>query len=428
VGSETALSRIVELVGEAQRSRAPIQRLADRVAAYFVPAVMAIAVLTGVLWAIFGPRPAMAYAVINAIAVLIIACPCALGLATPMSIMVGVGRGAQLGVLVRNAEALEALASVDTVVFDKTGTLTEGKPKLASITTVGIEESEALALAAGLEQGSEHPLAASVVAGARERGIDPHPIVEFEALPGLGVTGKASGQAIAIGSKGLVARLGTDEGGLADTAEAMRRDGQTVMYLAKSGSTVAVFGVKDPVKVGADAALARLKEQGLDLVLLTGDNPVTAEVIARSLGIDRFEAGVLPEAKGDAIDRMRREGHRVAMVGDGINDAPALARADVGIAMGSGSDVAIESASITLLGSDVAAVGRAVGLSRATMRNIRQNLFLAFAYNALAVPIAAGALYPFTGLLLNPMIAALAMSLSSVSVIGNALRLKSVRL
>jgi Cu+-exporting ATPase len=427
VGCGTVLSRIVSIVSDAQRSRAPVQRVADRVAAYFVPAVLGTAVLSAVLWAIFGPPPQMAYAVINAISVLIIACPCALGLATPMSVMVGVGRAARAGVLIRDAEALEVLASVDTIVFDKTGTLTMGRPRLVSLTS-RIDDRESLALAAGLEKASEHPLAEAILSAAKERDIEPCPIDGFEALPGSGIRGLFEGVQVSIGNRAMLDRLGIHDPDIEAGSEEMRRDGRTVMYLVRDSSVIAALGVADPIKESARESLGALRALGYDVAMLTGDDPTTAQTVARKLGIDRVEAGVLPDAKASVIQRMQQEGRRVAMVGDGINDAPALARANVGIAMGTGSDIAIESAGISLLGSDLTAMVRAARLSRAAMTNIRQNLFFAFAYNAVGVPIAAGALYPYTGILLNPMIAALAMSLSSVSVIGNALRLRNVKL
>ncbi len=429
VGGDTMLARIVELVAEAQRSRAPIQKLADTVSGYFVPGVVASAVLAFVIWALVGPPPAMAHALVAAVSVLIIACPCALGLATPMSIMVGTGRGAQGGVLIKNAEALERLEKVDTLVVDKTGTLTEGRPKLVSVVPApGVGEDELLGVAASLERGSEHPLAAAIVAGARERGVALGEAGEFQAVTGQGVTGTIAGRAVALGNARLMAALGLEAGAFADTADARRRDGETVMFVAIDGRIAGLIGVADPIKETTPAALAALKQEGLTLVMLTGDNRVTAEAVARRLGLDRVEAEVLPEDKSRVVRELGAEGRVVAMAGDGVNDAPALAAAAVGIAMGSGTDVAIESAGVTLVKGDLRGIVRARRLSRATMGNIRQNLFLAFVYNALGVPIAAGVLYPVFGLLLSPMIAAAAMSLSSVSVIGNALRLRAAKL
>ncbi len=429
VGSETLLARIVQMVAEAQRSRAPIQRLADVVAGYFVPAVVAAAVITFVVWSLVGPAPAMAYAVINAVAVLIIACPCALGLATPMSIMVGTGQGATVGVLIRDAEALETLEKVDTLVVDKTGTLTEGKPRLTQIRAVGgLDESGLLSLAASLERGSEHPLADAIVRGAEEKGMALQPAEAFESLTGKGVTGTVAGKRIALGNRRLMETLGIDVAALDGPAEAMRATGETVMYVADEGTPVGLLGVADPIKATTAEAIDLLRRDGVEIVMLTGDNRTTAEAVARTLGIDRVEAEVLPEDKGAIVKRLQGEGRVVAMAGDGINDAPALAQAHVGIAMGTGTDVAMESAGVTLVKGDLRGIARARRLSRATMGNIRQNLFFAFVYNALGVPIAAGILYPVFGLLLSPMIAAAAMSLSSVSVIGNALRLRNVRL
>jgi P-type Cu+ transporter len=428
VGSETLLSRIVQRVAEAQRSRAPIQRLADRVAGWFVPAVVGVALVTLVVWAVVGPEPAAAFAVINAVAVLIIACPCALGLATPMSIMVAAGKGAGAGVLFRDAEAIEVLRDVDTLVFDKTGTLTEGKPRLVAVEAAGITEDELLALAAGLERASEHPLAAAIVAGAAERGVAPLPAGEFDSVTGKGVAGVVAGRRVALGNAALLADLGIDAGPLADAADQRRRQGQTVMLAAVDGRAAGLLAVADPIKPSTPEAIRALRAQGLRLVMLTGDSRATARAVAAELGLEEVEAEVLPEGKVGVVERLQREGRVVAMAGDGINDAPALARAEVGIAMGTGTDVAMESAGVTLVRGDLAAILRAIRLSRATMANIRQNLFFAFVYNAIGVPIAAGVLYPFTGLLLSPMIAAAAMSFSSVSVIANALRLRAVRL
>ena len=429
VGADTLLARIVQLVAEAQRSRAPVQRLADRVAAWFVPAVMLAAILTFVAWAVWGPPPPLAHAVINAVAVLIIACPCALGLATPMSIMVATGKAASVGVLFRDAAAIELLRDVDTLVVDKTGTLTEGRPKLAAVVALpNVDEAELMRLAAGLEAASEHPLAAAVVAGARERGVAPAKADSFDSVPGKGVTGLVEGRRVAIGSAALFADLGIDPGELPSLAEARRTDGQTVVLLGIEGRAAGLLAVVDPVKESAARAVADLRGEGLRLVMLTGDSGATAGAVARRLGIDEVIAEVLPEEKAAVIRRLQSEGRRVAMAGDGVNDAPALAQADVGIAMGTGSDVALESASVTLVGGDLSGIVRARRLSRATMRNIRQNLFFAFVYNALGVPIAAGVLYPAFGLRLSPMVAAAAMSASSVSVIANALRLRRARI
>jgi Cu+-exporting ATPase len=429
VGADTLLAQIVRMVSEAQRSRAPIQRLADQVSAWFVPAVVAIAVASFVVWALVGPEPRMAYALVNAVAVLIIACPCALGLATPMSIMVGTGRGALAGVLIKNAEALEILERVDTLVVDKTGTLTEGRPRLTSVVPApGIGEAELLRLAAGLERGSEHPLAAAIVAGAAERGIDATAADEFRSITGKGVTGRVGGRQVALGNRRLMEDLGVAVGPLAERAEALRGDGQTVMFVAVDGRAAGLVGVADPIKSTTPEALAGLRAAGLRIVMLTGDSRRTAEAVARRLGIGDVEAEVLPEQKIAVIERLQRAGHRVAMAGDGVNDAPALARADVGIAMGTGTDVAMQSAGVTLVKGDLRGIVRARRLSRATMRNIRQNLFFAFVYNALGVPIAAGVAYPAFGLLLSPIVASAAMTFSSVSVIANALRLRRVAL
>jgi Cu+-exporting ATPase len=429
VGTDTVLARIVAMVSEAQRSRAPIQRLADVVASYFVPAVVVVAVVTFVAWALFGPPPRMAYALVNAVAVLIIACPCALGLATPMSIMVGIGRGARAGVLIRSAEALERMEKVDTLVVDKTGTLTEGKPRLQSVvTSEGIDESTLLRMAASLEQGSEHPLAAAIVAGAAERGVRPPPATDFASRTGRGVTGVVEGRRVVLGNRTLLNELGIDPGPLAARAEALRADGQGVVFVAVDGRVAGLLGVSDPIKASTLEALRRLREDGVRVVMVTGDSRTTAEAVARKLGLDDVRAEVLPEQKVEVVAKLQAEGRVVAVAGDGINDAPALARADVGIAMGTGTDVAIEAAAITLVKGDLRGIARARRLSRATMRNIRQNLFFAFIYNVLGIPVAAGVLYPFFGLLLNPMIAAAAMSFSSVSVIANALRLRRVAL
>ncbi len=424
VGRDTLLARIVQMVSDAQRSRAPIQRLADVVSGWFVPAVILVAAVAFAVWMVVGPAPRLAHALVAAVSVLIIACPCALGLATPMSIMVGTGRGAQAGVLIRNAEALEAMEGVDTLVVDKTGTLTEGKPRL-----VTVEGDDAmLALAASLERGSEHPLAAAIVRGAAERGLSLAPVDGFHSITGKGVTGRVQSRTVGLGNRALLDELGVAAGPLADRAEHLRGDGQTVMFVAIDGAAVGLLGVADPVKASTPEALAALRAEGMRIVMLTGDSRTTAEAVARRLGIGEVQAEVLPEDKVATVDRLVREGRKVAMAGDGVNDAPALARAHVGIAMGTGTDVAMESAGVTLVQGDLRGIVRARRLSHGVMRNIRQNLFLAFVYNALGVPIAAGVLYPFLGLLLNPMIAAAAMSLSSVSVIGNALRLRSLRL
>jgi Cu+-exporting ATPase len=427
IGADTLLGRIVRMVAEAQRSRAPIQRLADRVSAWFVPAVIAIALMTFAAWAIAGPEPRMAYAIVNAVAVLIIACPCALGLATPISIMVAAGRGATMGVLFRNAEAIETLRGVDTLVFDKTGTLTEGRPRLVRI-VADQDEAGALRLAASLERASEHPLAAAIVEGARARGITPGDVAAFEARAGKGVRGEVDGKPVALGNAALLAELGVEPGPLAAEAEALRREGQTAMFLVEDGRARAVLGVTDPIKASTPEAIRQLHDQGLRLLMVTGDNPTTAQAVARTLGIENVMAEVLPERKAEIVKHLRAEGRLVAMAGDGINDAPALAVANVGIAMGTGTDVAMESAGVTLVQGDLRGIVRARDLSRATMANIRQNLFFAFVYNALGVPVAAGVLYPWFGILLSPMIAAAAMSISSVSVIGNALRLRSIKL
>jgi Cu+-exporting ATPase len=425
VGSETVLARIVAMVGEAQRSRAPIQRLADRVAAWFVPAVVATAVLTLLAWWIWGPEPKLAHAIVNAVAVLIIACPCALGLATPMSIMVATGRGARAGVLVKNAEALEVLSRVDTLVIDKTGTLTEGKPKLVAVEAAPeLGEGELLRLAASLERGSEHPLAGAIVAGAEERGLQLTAAEGFDSRTGRGVLGTVAGRKVALGNPKLFEDLKIPAGPWASRAEARRGRGETVMLAAVDGAMAGLVAVADPVKESAVEAIKELQASGLTVVLATGDSPDTARAVAAHLGIARVEAPLLPEDKARLVERLRAEGKVVTMAGDGVNDAPALAQADVGIAMGSGTDVAIESAGITLLRGDLKALLRARKLSVATMRNIRQNLFFAFLYNTLGIPVAAGVLYPFFGLLLSPMLASAAMSASSVSVIGNALRLR----
>jgi Cu+-exporting ATPase len=423
------LARIVKMVAEAQRTRAPIQRLADLVSAYFVPIVILVAVVTFVAWTIFGPEPRLAYALVNAVAVLIIACPCALGLATPMSIMVGTGRGATAGVLIRNAEALEVMEKVDTVVVDKTGTLTEGKPKLVSVVPApGQDEAGLLRLAASLERGSEHPLAAAIVAGAAERGLRLSEPGSFVSLTGKGVRGRVDGHDVAIGTGSLLDDSGIDSSGLLARADELRRDGQTVMMVAIDSRSAGLLGVADPVKESAAEAVRKLHDEKIKVVMLTGDNRTTALAVARKLGLDDVRAEVLPEGKAEVIKQLQAEGRRVAMAGDGINDAPALAQADVGIAMGTGTDVAMESASVTLVRGDLRGIVRARVLSRATMGNIRQNLVFAFLYNVLGVPVAAGVLYPMFGILLSPMIASAAMTLSSVSVILNALRLRRLPL
>jgi Cu+-exporting ATPase len=426
VGADTLLAQIVRMVAEAQRSRAPIQKLADLVAGYFVPAVVLIAVVTFVIWALIGPEPRMAYALINAIAVLIIACPCALGLATPMSIMVAAGKGATVGVLFKNAESIEFLRQIDTLVVDKTGTLTEGKPKLVSVMAIDpAQEASILELAASLERASEHPLAAAIVDGALARGLVASDVSNFQSVTGKGVMGEVDGKRIALGNLALLEDLNVEPAELEERAEALRAEGATVMYLASEDAVLGLIGVADPIKRTTAEAVQLLRDDGIEIVMVTGDNETTATAVARQLGIDSIMAGVLPDKKVDIITSLKAKSRKVAMAGDGINDAPALAAAHVGIAMGTGTDVAMESASVTLVKGDLRAIARARNLSRATMRNIRQNLFFAFFYNALGVPLAAGILYPAFGLLLNPMIAAAAMSFSSVSVIGNALRLRS---
>ncbi len=429
VGSETTLARIVQMVAEAQRSRAPIQKLADMVAGYFVPTVVGIAVATALVWGLVGPEPRMAHALINAVAVLIIACPCALGLATPMSIMVATGKGATAGVLFKNAEAIEVMRKVDTLVVDKTGTLTEGKPKLITVEPAnGIDEPGLLRMAASLERGSEHPLAAAIVNGAQERGVEPSEAESFESVTGKGVTGMVEGRSVALGNRALMDHIGVDPGDLAKRAESFRKDGQTVMFVAVDGKPAGILGVADPIKETTAEAIRNLHGDGIRIVMLTGDNRTTASAVAEKLGLDDVVAEVLPDQKADAVKRLQGEGRIVAMAGDGINDAPALAQAQVGIAMGTGTDVAMESAGVTLVKGDLRGILRARRLSRATMRNIKQNLFFAFIYNALGVPVAAGVLYPFFGILLSPIIAAAAMSFSSVSVVANALRLRRANL
>jgi len=429
IGAETMLARIVAMVAEAQRSRAPIQRMADTVSGYFVPAVVAVAVIAFVVWALVGPAPAMSYGLIAAVSVLMIACPCALGLATPMSIMVGVGKGAVAGVLIKSAEALEQMEKVNTLVVDKTGTLTEGRPRVTTIVpAAGIEEAELLALAASLERASEHPLAAAIVAAAREKGLTVQEPTGFASVTGKGVTGKVGGRDVALGNAPLMADLGVQLGDLAPQADALRAGGATALFLAVDGEPGGIIAVADPIKATTAAALARLRAEGIHIVMLTGDNATTARAVAKQLGIDDVEAEVLPEDKHRIVRRLRSEGRIVAMAGDGVNDAPALAEANVGIAMGTGTEVAMQSAGVTLVKGDLAGIARARALSQATMRNIRQNLAFAFVYNVAGVPLAAGVLYPSFGLLLSPIVAALAMSLSSVSVIGNALRLRMLRL
>jgi Cu+-exporting ATPase len=427
-GKDTLLARIVSMVSEAQRSRAPIQKLADQVSGIFVPVVIGIAVLTFVGWAIWGPEPSLAYAIVNAVSVLIIACPCALGLATPVSIMVASGEGASMGVLFRNADAIEKLGAVNTLIVDKTGTLTEGKPKLVSVAPANDwSQSDLLRLAASIEQGSEHPLAAAVVAGANERGITPGRAESFQAISGKGVTGVVEGRRVALGTLKLLKELGVSAEGWDEQAERLRTEGQTALFVAIDGRVAGMLGIADPIKPTTPQAIRDLKADGVRVVMLTGDSRTTAESVARKLGIDEVIAEVLPDQKKAALERLQKEGRIVAMAGDGINDAPALAQADVGIAMGTGTDIAIESADVTLVKGDLRGVVRARALSLATMKNIRQNLFFAFVYNVLGIPVAAGVLYPIARMLLSPMIAAGAMSLSSVSVIGNALRLRKFR-
>jgi P-type Cu+ transporter len=429
VGRDTLLAQIVQMVAAAQRSRAPIQRLADQVAAWFVPAVIAVAVLAFAAWATFGPEPRFAYALVAAVTVLIIACPCALGLATPMSIMVGVGRGAEVGVLIKNAEALERMEKVDTLVVDKTGTLTEGKPKVTAIVpAIGFDETSVLRFAASVEQASEHPLATAIVAAAKERDVTLANVTDFDSPTGKGVVGIVDGKCVVLGNAKFLAGLNIATAGLNGQAEELRRDGATAIFVAVDGRAAGAIAIADPIKRTTPAALKALAAEGLRVVMLTGDNRTTAEAVARKLGITETQAEVLPDQKSAVIERLRREGRVVAMAGDGVNDAPALAAADVGIAMGTGTDVAIESAGITLLGGDLTGIVRARRLSEAVMRNIRQNLFFAFVYNAAGVPIAAGVLYPLFGILLSPIIGAAAMALSSVSVVGNALRLRRVKL
>jgi len=429
VGSDTLLAQIVRMVGEAQRSRAPIQRLVDVVSAYFVPVVIMAALLTCLVWWWVGPEPRLTYALVNAVAVLIIACPCALGLATPMSIMVGVGRGAQAGILIKNAEALERVEKVDTLIVDKTGTLTEGKPKLLSVSpAAGWDEPGLLRLAAGLERASEHPLAQAIVAGARERQVQPGQVGEFQSKTGKGVTGVVDGRRVALGNQALMEEIGLSVQALSDQAERLRQEGQTVVFAGADGKLAGFLAIADPVKGSTPEAIQLLHREGIRIVMATGDNPTTAQAVAKHLGIDEVHAGVLSDRKGELVKQLQAKGRVVAMAGDGVNDAPALAQADVGIAMGTGTDVAMESAAVTLVKGDLRGIARARRLSRATMRNIRQNLFFAFIYNILSVPVAAGILYPFFGILLSPIIAGAAMTFSSVSVIGNALRLRHAKL
>ncbi len=426
IGRDTMLAQIVQMVAQAQRSRAPIQRLADQVSGWFVPTVLTVAFIAFIAWSVWGPEPRFTFGMIAAVSVLIIACPCALGLATPMSIMVGVGRGARGGVLIKNAEALERLEKVDTIVIDKTGTLTEGKPKVVAVRTSGVDEDDLLRLTASVERASEHPLAAAIVEAAKERGLALADTAEFDAPAGKGVTGIVDGQHVTIGNRAMMTKAGIDTEALHAEAEELRKEGATVVFVALDGAPRGVIAIADPVKATTPAALAALKKTGLHIVMLTGDNRTTAEAVARKLGIDEVEAEILPEDKAKAVARLQGQGRVVAMAGDGVNDAPALAAADVGIAMGTGTDVAMESAGVTLVKGDLGGIVRARKLSEAVMGNIRQNLFFAFIYNAAGVPVAAGILYPFLGILLSPIIAAAAMSLSSVSVIGNALRLRAV--
>jgi Cu+-exporting ATPase len=428
VGADTLLAQIVKMVSEAQRTRAPIQRLADRVAKFFVPAVLVSSVITFAVWAIFGPRPHYAHALVNAVAVLIIACPCALGLATPMSIMVGTGRGASEGILIRNAESLEIFEKVDTLVVDKTGTLTEGKPRLTQVVPAeGFDETYLLQLVASLEKASEHPLAAAIIAGAREKNIELVPVAEFQSITGKGVTGILQGKRIGVGNAALIEDLGASSQALQAPAEGLRKEGQTVMFVTSDGRFAGLIAVADPIKGSTVQAIQQLKQAGIRVVMVTGDNHTTAAAVAQKLGID-FEADVLPEKKADVVKKLQSQGAVVAMAGDGVNDAPALAQAQVGIAMGTGTDVAMETGGITLVKGDLRGIVKARRLSQRTMRNIRQNLFFAFFYNALGIPLAAGVLYPVFGLLLNPMIAAAAMSFSSISVIANALTLRTTKL
>ena len=426
VGADTLLAQIVDMVAKAQRSRAPIQKLADQVSGYFVPAVVLVAIVAFVGWFVWGPEPRLAYAVVSAVALLIIACPCALGLATPVSIMVGTGKGAQMGVLIKDAEALETLEKVDTLVVDKTGTLTEGRPRLVTVDVVGESDEETILRAvASLERASEHPLARAIVEGAARRGVDPVKSSNFQSVTGEGVTGVVEGRHVAIGNSRLLEREGIDTTQLRQTSEVYREEGQTVMLIAIDREPAALIGVTDPIKESTPDAIKALHKEGIEVVMLTGDNRTTAEAVARKLGIDRVEADVSPGDKAAIVKQLQQSGKKVAMAGDGVNDAPALAQADVGIAMGTGTDVAMESAGVTLIKGDLGGIVKAIRLSRAVMGSIRQNLFFAFIYNALGVPVAAGVLYPFFGILLSPVIAAAAMSFSSVSVISNSLRLKT---
>jgi Cu+-exporting ATPase len=429
VGSDTMLARIVQMVAEAQRSRAPIQRLADIVSAWFVPAVIVVAVASFIVWMILGPPPAFAYALVAAVSVVIIACPCALGLATPMSIMVGVGKGASMGVLIKNAEALERFEKIDTLVVDKTGTLTEGKPRVVAVLPAqDFDEDTILSLSASLEQASEHPLAAAIVTAAIERGVKIDAVSEFRSITGKGITGTIGQRQVAVGNAGLLDDLGVHNASLQTRADELRREGATAIFVVVDGKSAGITAVADPIKATTPAALKRLEADGIRVVMLTGDNRTTAQAVAAKLGIGEVEAEVLPEQKHAIVRRLRSEGRAVAMAGDGVNDAPALAEADVGVAMGTGTDIAMQSAGVTLVKGDLAGIARARALSRATMRNIRQNLLFAFIYNVMGVPIAAGALYPLFGLMLSPAIAAAAMSLSSVSVVANALRLRRISL
>jgi len=429
VGADTLLARIVDMVAAAQRSRAPIQNLADKVSAYFVPVVVAAAAVAFFIWWIWGPEPKLAHAVVNAVAVLIVACPCALGLATPIAIMVGTGRGATAGVLIKNAEALEIMEKVDALIVDKTGTLTEGTPKLMAVQAEqGFTEDDVLRLAASLERASEHPLAEAIIRGAGEKNIKPAKPEDFQSVTGKGVTGTVDERKVAVGSLKLLESLGINAGDLPQRADARRAEGETVMLVAADGKAAGLIAVADPIKASTAEAIQALHDEGIKVIMITGDNKATAQAVAGKLGIDQVEAEVLPDQKAEAVKRLQEQGHIVAMAGDGINDAPALAQAQVGIAMGTGTDVAIESAGITLVKGDLRGIVRARRLSRAVMSNIRQNLFFAFVYNSAGVPVAAGLLYPFFGILLSPIIAAAAMSFSSVSVIGNSLRLKGVKL
>lgn len=429
VGNETMLAQIVDMVAKAQRSRAPIQRMADTVSGYFVPVVVLVALITAVAWWVWGPEPKLAYAIVNAVAVLIIACPCALGLATPMSIIAGTGRGAHAGVLIKNAEALEIMEKVDTLIIDKTGTLTEGKPKLMEVeTSSGFEQGEVLRLIASLERSSEHPLASAIVKGAEERSLTLTSVQNFASITGKGVKGTVDGHVVVLGNMALLSSLGIDPASLVASAEQLRSKGQTAMFAAIDGKPAAVISVADPIKATTPDALKQLKAEGLRIVMLTGDSKATAEAVAKQLAIDEIEAEVSPDRKHEVVRQLQQQGRKVAMAGDGVNDAPALAQAHVGIAMGTGTDVAMESAGVTLVKGDLIGIVRARRLSHATMSNIRQNLFFAFIYNALGVPVAAGILYPFFGLLLSPVIASAAMALSSVSVIFNSLRLRSIKL